>query len=111
MSPSILEGDYVLTVTNKLMQPRTGDCIVFKHPHLGFLIKKITCSRPHGFFVEGTHPESTSRDSIGLVTADMIVGKVIMRIPGSNTGREPDKHHKKPKQDIHGTKDLNRLFI
>ena len=85
MSPSYLEGDYVLCVTSKLIYPKPGDCIVFKNERHGHLIKQITAKTDHGFFVEGTHPESTDSHSIGLIPPEKVVGKVIMKISQTKT--------------------------
>lgn len=85
MSPSYKEGDYVLSVTGKWVQPQVGDCIIFKNSLHGFLLKKITRKTENGFFVEGTHPLSTDSHSIGSITPDMIVGKVVMKFTRTRT--------------------------
>ena len=84
MSPSYREGDYVLSVNSRWIKPQAGDCIVFTNRLHGLLLKKIARETDDGFFVEGTHPLSTNSRSIGLVTRDMIVGKVVMRFPRSH---------------------------
>ncbi len=85
MSPSYREGDYVLSVSSRWFKPQTGDCIVFTNRLHGLLLKKIARETDGGFFVEGTHPLSTDSRSIGLVTRDMIVGKVVLKLGRGKT--------------------------
>tara|TARA_B100000809_G_scaffold131230_2_gene129046 strand:+ start:28857 stop:29153 length:297 start_codon:yes stop_codon:yes gene_type:complete len=80
MSPSYLEGDYVVSVTTKLVNLRIGDIIIFKHPAYGYLIKEICQKNENGYYVQGIYPKSTTSESIGLVNLNMIEGKVIMKI-------------------------------
>lgn len=80
MSPSYLEGDYVISVTPGLVNLREGDVIIFKHHAFGNLIKKISGKKVNGYYVQGTYPMSISSESLGLVTPGMIEGKVIMKI-------------------------------
>ena len=80
MLPSYLEGDYVISMVPKLVNFREGDVIIFKHPAYGYLIKKIREKNANGYYVQGTYPMSTDSESIGLVTPDMVEGKVIMKI-------------------------------
>ena len=80
MSPSYLEGDYVISVAPGLVNLREGDVIIFKHHAFGNLIKKIGEKKVNGYHVQGTYPMSISSASIGLVTPGMVEGKVIMKI-------------------------------
>jgi signal peptidase I len=81
MSPSYLEGDYVLCLTSKRVHLDIGDCIIFNSNQLGFLIKQISDKNQEGFIVKGTHPQSTSSSTIGVIPPEQVVGKVVMRFP------------------------------
>lgn len=41
MSPSYLEGDYIVSITPRLIHLRIEDVITFQHASYGYLIKKI----------------------------------------------------------------------
>ena len=81
MSPSYLDGDYLMSVTPKLSTRQNGDVIIIKHPSYGYLVKEICHKEEKGYYVQGTHPASTDSRSIGLVLPKMIEGKVIVKIP------------------------------
>ena len=77
MSPPYLDGDYVLSLTPKLFRLQKGDVVIIRHPAYGYLIKEICRKVKKGYYVQGTHPESTGSQAIGLVLPEMIKGKVI----------------------------------
>jgi len=87
MSPSFLEGDYVVSISSKLVKLKEGDVIVFDHKNYGFLIKEIIEKNNDGYFVQGTYPASTNTKLIGLVTSKMIRGKVILKIKSKGNKR------------------------
>lgn len=80
MSPSYLEGDYIVSVTPKLVNLKVGDVITFKHDRYGYLIKEIYQKNKNGYYVKGIYCMSTTSQSIGLVTPSMIKGKVVFKI-------------------------------
>jgi len=80
MSPSFNEGDFIISIAKRFVTLKLGDNIVFNHPKFGFLIKTICEKTEKGFFVEGKSPLSTDSKSLGLITNDMIEGKVIFKI-------------------------------
>jgi phage repressor protein C with HTH and peptisase S24 domain len=81
LSPIFLPGDYVITSKSKFLikEFRLNDFIVFFHPALGVLIKKILDIDPgeKTFKVAGTNPSSISSRSLGNVHQNDIIGKVI----------------------------------
>jgi len=84
MSPSYLEGDYIISITPRLVSLKIGDVITFKHDIYGYLIKEIYQKNKTGYYVKGMYPMSTNSQSIGLVTPSMIKGKVILKIKRKN---------------------------
>jgi signal peptidase I len=84
MSPSYLEGDYIVSITPRFVNLKIGDVITFKHDIYGYLIKEIYQKNKTGYYVKGMHPMSTKSQSIGLVTPSMIKGKVILKIKQKN---------------------------
>jgi signal peptidase I len=84
LSPLFLSGDYV--VINKcrflIKAYLPGDIIVFNHPDLGLLIKKVltTNSTQRTYEVGGTHPLSKDSSSLGPISHDNIIGKVVFHI-------------------------------
>jgi phage repressor protein C with HTH and peptisase S24 domain len=59
MSPSYLDGDYLLSVTSRLFTLQNGDVVIIKHPTYGYLVKEICRKVKKGYYVQGTHPAST----------------------------------------------------
>ena len=81
MSPVFNEGDYVLSISRKLLKPNIGDCIIFRDDTYGCIIKQITRKQKKGFFVEGTHRCSMDSNSLGIIPFGNVIGKVVMRFP------------------------------
>jgi nickel-type superoxide dismutase maturation protease len=83
--PSYREGDYVLIAKIPLvvLNPHPGDVVVFRHPHLGLLIKRVEYFSPdrQSVFLLGTHPNSVDSRQFGMVPIKDLLGKVIWRIP------------------------------
>lgn len=80
MLPFYIEGNYVLSINPRLTKLKENDVIIFKHEIYGYLIKRICKKTKKGYYVQGTNFMSTKSCSIGLVTLEMIKGKVIMKI-------------------------------
>ncbi len=83
--PSYREGDYVLIARIPLIsfKPHPGDIVVFRHPSLGTLIKRVeyVSSQQGSVFLIGTHPDSVDSRQFGMVPIKDLLGKVIWRIP------------------------------
>lgn len=80
MSPSLKEGDFIISISKHFVRLKIGDKIVFNHSEYGFLIKEICKKTDNGFYVQGTSSLSTDSKSIGLVTYEMIEGKLVFTI-------------------------------
>lgn len=84
MSPGLAPGDYVVTLKRWKSRYRIGDIVVAQHPHFGRIIKRIRAIQPDGMlWLEGTHPDSTSTDKMGLMRREWIQGRVIRSISQS----------------------------
>ncbi|UBU50234.1 nickel-type superoxide dismutase maturation protease [Cobetia amphilecti] len=81
MSPGLAPGDYVVTLKRWKSRYRIGDIVVAQHPQFGRIIKRIRAIQPDGMlWLEGTHPDSTSTDKMGLMRREWIQGRVIRSI-------------------------------
>jgi signal peptidase I len=84
MEPSYRSGDYVLVGAARwLFRIRAGDVVVYEHPRLGVLIKRVL-GKDRGrreYAVAGTHAESTAADSLGPAAFSSVIGRVLLRIP------------------------------
>ncbi|BBO56279.1 MAG: peptidase S24 [Cobetia sp.] len=84
MSPGLAPGDYVVTLKRWKSRYRIGDIVVAQHPQFGRIIKCIRAIQPDGMlWLEGTHPDSTSTDKMGLMRRERIQGRVIRSISQS----------------------------
>lgn len=79
MEPSIAEGSYVL-VNRWASGFRKGDILVFRAPGSGtVMVKRLMRAADSGFFLVGDNKsESKDSRSFGKVSADRVIGKVIM---------------------------------
>ncbi|UTV88086.1 nickel-type superoxide dismutase maturation protease [Cobetia amphilecti] len=78
MSPGLAPGDYVVTLKRWKSRYRVGDIVVAQHPHFGRIIKRIRAIQPDGMlWLEGTHPDSTSTDKMGLMRREWIQGRIV----------------------------------
>ncbi len=81
MSPGLAPGDYVVTLKRWKSRYRIGDIVVAQHPHFGRIIKRIRAIQPDGMlWLEGTHPDSTSTDKMGVLQRALVKGRVISLI-------------------------------
>ena len=84
LSPSFLDGDYVLIGTRKrkLASYKIGDILVADHQLLGLIIKRVRANHPdtQTFELEGTNPASISSQKIGLVPYQAVLGEVLLHI-------------------------------
>lgn len=81
MSPGLAPGDYVVTLKRWKSRYRIGDIVVAQHPQFGRIIKRIRALQPDGMlWLEGTHPDSTSTDKMGVLQRALVKGRVISLI-------------------------------
>lgn len=86
LSPSIVEGDYVLVGTNSFFFPvNVGDIVVFNHPQHGRMIKRIIEINhdDRSLTVSGSHPWSVDSRQFGNIPQESITGKVLFHISPS----------------------------
>jgi signal peptidase I len=82
MLPRLAEGDLVL-VTDWPWRlggsPRAGDCVVFRHPIYGVLIKQVVELQPAAgtLTVRGTRPVSLDSQEFGPIPLADVLGKVV----------------------------------
>jgi len=86
MSPGLAPGDYVVTLKRWKSRYRVGDIVVARHPHFGRIIKRIREIQPDGMlWLEGTHPDSTSTEKMGLLSCRRVKGRGIHTFSQDNT--------------------------
>jgi nickel-type superoxide dismutase maturation protease len=92
LSPLFQEGDYVLIgkIPLFLRSLKSGDIIVFRHPHYDILIKRIESISPDTdeIYVLGAHPDSADSRRFGPIRRKDIVGKVLWHIKPSHEQHE-----------------------
>ena len=85
MAPTLQDGDIVIALNSRfrLSGPVTGDVVIVDHPHLGFIVKRVSGVNVQTGAVSlaGDGGLSTDSESIGYVTADRVLGRAIIRIP------------------------------
>jgi phage repressor protein C with HTH and peptisase S24 domain len=84
LSPFFLPGEYAVLwhSTRSIRKLSPGDFVVFDHDQYGMLIKKVVSNNPPGSLIEaeGIHPDSLSKQDIGKIPYENIIGKVLRRI-------------------------------
>ena len=80
MSPLYEDGEYVLSISKRFVRLKKGDVVIVQHPFYGLLIKEICKQTKEGYSIQGKNPASTASESFGLITPQMILGKVVMKI-------------------------------
>lgn len=78
MLPELNDGDYVITRKPRSIRP--GFMYVVNHPDLGRIIKWLERTENGKYFFVGANFKSVPTNVMGPVTAERIVGKVILRI-------------------------------
>jgi nickel-type superoxide dismutase maturation protease len=87
MSPTLEDGDYVITKKPRLYQ--AGLIYVINHIDLGRIIKRLEVIKDNGFHFTGDNPKASTPSSlIGAVQCERIVGQVIFVI-GPKGPRKP----------------------
>ena len=78
MSPTLKDGDYVLTIKPRSMRP--GFIYVLNHSDLGRIIKRSDRIENGRYYFTGDNPASTPRALIGPVAKDRIIGRAVFKI-------------------------------
>lgn len=85
LHPLYQDGDFVLVsrIPILLRGVRPGDVVVFQHPRLGKLIKRVERLEEGGraAFLLGLDSDSVDSRVFGAVPVRVILGKVIRHIP------------------------------
>lgn len=82
MEPQIKNGNLVLVsnIIYLFKSPKVGDIIAFKNFDGKILIKKITKKENEKYFVEGLNEkDSLDSNKFGMISRDLILGKVIYK--------------------------------
>ena len=79
MWPSLVPGRRYFATA--LFSPRVGDAIVFRNPKsvAQIFVKKIIKKEHDGYIVSGERAGSTSSEEIGIVSEELVIGKIIMQ--------------------------------
>jgi signal peptidase I len=91
--PDYQEGDFVLVCKIPFfIRIKPGDTVVFRHPHYGTMIKKVSALVPGDrLFVVGTGRYSVDSRRFGPVPRDSLIGRVIWHLRRPDTRRSQEK--------------------
>jgi len=78
MSPTLHEGDYVITKKPRRLQ--AGLIYVINHSDLGRIIKRLGDTKHDRCYFIGDNPTSTPSTIIGAVESSRVIGQVILVI-------------------------------
>lgn len=87
MSPTLEDGDLVLTIETKPRALRTGLIYVIDHPDLGRLIKRLGDAVGNRYMLIGDNPKSTPSTVIGPTETARITRRAILRISSKGLRR------------------------
>ena len=82
MEPDLKDGDYIVVLSAFLHHIKVGNWIVIRHPNYGKIVKQVCEVGSQGYRVKGLSHYSTDSLSLGLISREMITGKVLFRISG-----------------------------
>ncbi|WP_427451175.1 hypothetical protein [Litorimonas sp. WD9-15] len=85
MSPTLEDGDYILTLKPRRLRP--GFIYVLKHERLGRIVKRLSVLENDSCQWSGDNSASTSSDRIGATPTSCISGRAIWRISPSGIKR------------------------
>lgn len=80
MEPTLASGECWLV--RRRARYRPGEMVLLRHPHRDelWLVKRIQRCEPEGYWVVGDNPElSDDSRAFGLVPADGLIGKLVLR--------------------------------
>jgi len=84
LSPEYQEGDFVViaTIPFFLNRIQVGDVVVFRHPEVGVMIKRVSgvIEDKKQYLVSGTQPYSVDSARFGPISPEALIGKVIWHI-------------------------------
>lgn len=80
MSPTLQDGDILLTKKTKPRSIRPGFIYVINHGDLGQIVKRLGEPVSGRYPLMGDNPKSTSPDLMGTVTADRITRRALWAI-------------------------------
>ncbi len=81
MEPDLQDGDYIVVLSAFLSSLKVDDWVIINHPQYGHIVKQICTVNSNGFRVRGLSTHSTDTLSLGLIKQNMILGRVLLRIP------------------------------
>lgn len=85
MSPTLQNGDYV--ITKKPRQLQVGLIYVINHSDLGRIVKRLGDTKHDRCYFIGDNPSSTPSTVIGAVESSRVIGQVILAVGKSGTRR------------------------
>ena len=95
MSPTLEDGDYVITKKPRRQRKLTSGLIyVIDHSELGRIIKRLGDTKHDRCFFIGDNPSSTPSTIIGAVERSRIIGQVIWVIGKSGLRRASTIYNK-----------------
>jgi phage repressor protein C with HTH and peptisase S24 domain len=83
MAPDYRSGDYIVLAPKWALSPKVGDDVVFRHPVLDLVIKRISRVCGEYLELEGLNGLSCETTMLGKVSGKDVLGKVIFRIARS----------------------------
>ncbi|ROS05383.1 nickel-type superoxide dismutase maturation protease [Sinobacterium caligoides] len=87
MLPTFRSGDYVLALKRRRIALDIGDVVVVQHPRFGTIIKRLTgITDGSTLLIAGDNRlASTPQPTLGSITPEQVIGKVIFHIAGQKT--------------------------
>ena len=83
MTPTLVPGDFAITIKRHRKRYRTGDMVVVQHPSFNAIVKRIKKIEGSFVLLAGDNTASTRPDDIGWQPVTRILGKVVWRFSGS----------------------------
>lgn len=81
MSPSLYDGDFIVSFKGRLRRFKAGDIVVAQHSLYGVIVKRIKEVYPtDSFALMGDNPASTSTEQMGTIEKNAIIGRVVFHI-------------------------------
>ena len=87
MSPSLEDGDYILSVSTKPRSLRPGFIYVVDHIDVGRIVKRLERIENDMCIFHGDNQNSTPASVLGPVSKGRVIGKVILALTKSGVKR------------------------